>query len=88
MVGLGGVGKTRLALEAATTVAQIYADGVCFVPLADVDSTADVAAAILRRLGLPRLPRSKVMLHSRVSDPARLGALRTLAAGFRRAVAA
>lgn len=40
------------------------------------------------RLGLPRLPRSKVMLHSRVSDPARLAALRTLAAGFRRAVAA
>lgn len=40
------------------------------------------------RLGLPRLGRSRVMLHSRVSDPARLAALRTLAATFRRAVAA
>jgi DNA-binding transcriptional LysR family regulator len=38
------------------------------------------------QLGLPRLGRSKVMLHSRVSDPARLAGLRTLAAAFRRAV--
>jgi DNA-binding transcriptional LysR family regulator len=36
---------------------------------------------------LPRLPPSKVMLHSRVSDPARLAALRTLAATFRRITA-
>jgi hypothetical protein len=38
--------------------------------------------------GLPRLGSSKVMLHSRVSDPARLAALRTLAATFRSVVAA
>jgi len=33
---------------------------------------------------LPRLPASKVMLHSQVSDPLRLAALRTLAATFRK----
>ncbi|NOJ49233.1 LysR family transcriptional regulator [Bradyrhizobium archetypum] len=33
--------------------------------------------------GLPRLPSSKVMLHSKVSDPAKRMALRTLAATFR-----
>jgi DNA-binding transcriptional LysR family regulator len=33
--------------------------------------------------GLPRLGSSKVMLHSKVSDPAKLAALRTLAATFR-----
>jgi DNA-binding transcriptional LysR family regulator len=33
--------------------------------------------------GLPRLGVSKVMLHSKVSDPAKLAALRTLAATFR-----
>ena len=36
--------------------------------------------------GLPRLGSSKVMLHSRVSDPTRLTALRTLAATFRSVV--
>jgi DNA-binding transcriptional LysR family regulator len=38
--------------------------------------------------GLPGLGSSRVMLHSKVSDPARLAALRTLAATFRSVVAA
>jgi DNA-binding transcriptional LysR family regulator len=38
--------------------------------------------------GLPRMATSKVMLHSKVGDPAKLTALRTLAATFRSAVAA
>ena len=38
--------------------------------------------------GLPRLGASKVMLHSRVSDSVKLTALRTLAATFRKVVAA
>jgi DNA-binding transcriptional LysR family regulator len=37
--------------------------------------------------GLPRLGSSKVMLHSKVGDPAKLAALRTLAATFRSVVA-
>ncbi|WP_143201725.1 LysR family transcriptional regulator [Bradyrhizobium sp. NAS96.2] len=37
---------------------------------------------------LPRLGSSKVMLHSKVSDPAKLAALRTLAATFRSVAAA
>jgi len=37
--------------------------------------------------GLPRLASSRVMLHSKVSDPAKLAALRTLAATFRSVVA-
>ena len=40
------------------------------------------------RLGLPSLGASGVMLHSKVSDPSKLAALRTLAATFRRAVKA
>src|SRR5215207_6020650 len=36
--------------------------------------------------GLPRLASSKVMLHSKVSDPGKLAALRTLAATFRSVV--
>jgi DNA-binding transcriptional LysR family regulator len=38
--------------------------------------------------GLPRVGTSRVMLHSKVGDPAKLTALRTLAATFRSAVAA
>ena len=37
---------------------------------------------------LPRLASSKVMLHSKVSDPAKRVALRTLAATFRSVVGA
>ena len=37
--------------------------------------------------GLPSMPASKVLLHSKSSDPIKLGALRTLAAAFRRATA-
>jgi hypothetical protein len=37
--------------------------------------------------GLPQIGTSKVMLHSKVGDPAKLAALRTLAATFRSAVA-
>ena len=37
--------------------------------------------------GLPRIGSSKVLLHSKVSDPAKLAALRTLAATFRSLVA-
>lgn len=33
--------------------------------------------------GLPSLPKSKVILHSKVSEPAKLAALRTLSAAFR-----
>ena len=44
-----------------------------------VDGHLDIGPA----LGLPRLGASKVMLYSKVSDPAKLAALRTLAATFR-----
>jgi len=50
VVGLGGMGKTRLALEAAGRQVEAFADGVWLVPLAEI-SRADllvpnVAAAV------------------------------------------
>ncbi len=47
LTGPGGVGKTHLALAAATTVLNEFADGVCFVPLASI-SDAELRARHLQ----------------------------------------
>jgi len=52
IVGPGGVGKTRLALELARIIAEKDAAGVVFVPLAAVRDAAFVAPAIAEALGL------------------------------------
>ena len=65
-----------------TAVAAAALAGLAVAPLA-----RRIAPAGLVDIGpsekLPGLGSSKVMLHSRVSDPAKLAALRTLAATFR-----
>jgi predicted ATPase len=53
LTGPGGVGKTRLALEAGRRVASLFADGVGFVPLSS--SGAGLVATIAASLGLPQL---------------------------------
>lgn len=50
LTGPGGVGKTRLALEAARRVEQDFADGGCFVSLAALQRPDDVPAAIVTAL--------------------------------------
>jgi DNA-binding transcriptional LysR family regulator len=70
-----------------TAVVAAAQAGLAVAPLARriaPPGLADIGAA----LGLPRLGTSKVMLHSKVSDPAKLAALRTLAATFRSAAVA
>ena len=52
LTGPGGVGKTRLALEIASTVGDQFPDGVVIIPLAAIDSPALVASAIARGLGV------------------------------------
>ena len=52
LTGLGGVGKTRLALAAATILRSNFADGVCFVPLASVSEPERVIPTIAQVLGL------------------------------------
>ena len=52
LTGPGGVGKTRLALEAARAVQADFADGAWFVSLAAVERSRDVAGAIVSALGI------------------------------------
>ena len=51
IVGPGGIGKTRLALRVAET-SQGFDHGALFVPLAGLESTGDVAAAVAAELEL------------------------------------
>ena len=52
LVGPGGTGKTRLALEVAAEAQSAFADGVCFVALAALTDPALVVTAIGQALDL------------------------------------
>ena len=52
LTGPGGVGKTRLALEAARAVQADFAHGAYFVSLAALQQPDDVPAAIVDALGI------------------------------------
>jgi predicted ATPase/DNA-binding SARP family transcriptional activator len=51
LVGPGGVGKTRLALQAAAKVVPAFAHGVRFVPLAPVESARFLVPTMAEALG-------------------------------------
>jgi predicted ATPase len=53
LTGAGGIGKTRLALEAAAVMLDDFADGVVFVALAPITDPNLVVAAISQALGVP-----------------------------------
>ncbi len=53
VLGPGGVGKTRLAIEAATRAQELFPDGVVFVELDQVGEAAEVAPTIAARLNIP-----------------------------------
>lgn len=56
LTGAGGVGKTRLAVQAADLVAGEFADGAWFVDLAPVTNPLVVPVTVARTLGLPDQP--------------------------------
>jgi predicted ATPase/DNA-binding XRE family transcriptional regulator len=51
LVGPGGMGKTRLAIETAAHIQTIFADGVYFVPLAPVSATRYIVPVIANVIG-------------------------------------
>ena len=56
LVGVGGVGKTRLALEVATRSAPDFPDGVWVIELAPVGDPAAVPDAVAAVLGIMQQP--------------------------------
>ena len=60
LIGPGGTGKTRLAIEAARTVADRYPDGSCFVALEALRDPGLVLPEIAVTLGVPDQPRRPI----------------------------
>jgi predicted ATPase len=56
LTGVGGVGKTRLALEVATHLVRDFADGVFVIELAAVTDPAAVPEAVASTLGITQQP--------------------------------
>ena len=52
LTGPGGIGKTRLALQAASSCLDAFPDGVWFIPLAGVDAPEHLATSIAEHLGI------------------------------------
>jgi predicted ATPase len=72
LVGPGGVGKTRLALQAAAEAQDQFADGACFVALQPVTSTEFLVPAMADALHLtfygPENPRTRLLQRLRDQD--------------------
>jgi predicted ATPase/class 3 adenylate cyclase len=66
LIGSGGVGKTRLAIDVGHQVAGRFPDGVWFVDLAPVSDRRGMMAAVIRSMGLAR--RSGQTLESTLRD--------------------
>jgi predicted ATPase/DNA-binding CsgD family transcriptional regulator len=52
LLGVGGIGKTRLSIQVATQLRDRFADGVCFVSLAPISDPTLVISSIAHELGL------------------------------------
>ena len=60
ITGAGGIGKTRLAIEAAHALRYDFEDGIYLVELAALNDAALVADTIARVLGVPERPRHSI----------------------------
>jgi len=67
LTGPGGIGKTRLGLQAAADLLDAFADGVFFVDLALIRDPALVPVTIARTLGLPDVGEQPLLARLRAA---------------------
>jgi predicted ATPase len=60
LVGAGGIGKTRLAIEVGSALASTF-DSVAMVPLDEVSSADQVVSSIASSLGVPESPGQSLL---------------------------
>jgi non-specific serine/threonine protein kinase len=71
LAGIGGIGKTSLALQIARHMRSLFADGVCFVGLVSTSDAALIPSIIAEKLGiqqvdsLPIFEQVKVFLYDK-----------------------
>lgn len=65
LTGPGGVGTTRLALQAAADLSPAFGDDVCFVELGALRDPSFVLPTIAQALGLPDIAGAE---YARVAD--------------------
>jgi DNA-binding SARP family transcriptional activator len=70
LAGIGGCGKTRLAIEAARSVASDFLSGAIFVPLAGAGTAEDLVNALIAALAVPHVARAepRAQLHAWLRD--------------------
>ena len=56
LIGTGGVGKTRLAIQAAAEVVPRFGDGAWFCELASADDAETMAQVVATTLGCVQRP--------------------------------
>lgn len=56
LLGPGGIGKTRLAVEAAARVSAEFLNGIVFIPLHNAPEADSLALTLCEALGLPPQP--------------------------------
>ncbi len=69
LVGPGGIGKTRLAIAAASAQRELFSNGACFVPLVSLSSPRFIIPAIADALGFvfsgPLEPKAQLLNYMR-----------------------
>jgi predicted ATPase len=67
LLGVGGIGKTRLSLQVANEMWKHFSDGVCFVTLAAINDPELVFPAIAQELGIPEIGTQSLFEQVKVS---------------------